>query len=304
MDFKNIIGNREAKEYLKNSIKEGNILHSYLFLGTDGIGKKMIAKEFAKNILCNNTEEEICTCKSCTYFLSDNHPDFFLINDEGETIKIDQIRKITEKVIEKPIISDKKVYIINNAEKMTKEAQNCLLKTLEEPPEYVVIILISSNENVILNTIKSRCMMLKFKDISEEDLRKFATEILDYEDLTDNLLKSFGGSIGRAINLKENSKKYISLENFVKSLSKDDIIDIMVSAKIIYDKENINDILDYLAVCLFDVSRENKQYLNCIKLVSECKNRLKANANFDMTIDNLVLKMWEEVNESSCRHQV
>ena len=264
----------------------------------------MIAKEFAKNILCNNTEEEICTCKSCTYFLSDNHPDFFLINDEGETIKIDQIRKITEKVIEKPIISDKKVYIINNAEKMTKEAQNCLLKTLEEPPEYVVIILISSNENVILNTIKSRCMMLKFKDISEEDLRKFATEILDYEDLTDNLLKSFGGSIGRAINLKENSKKYISLENFVKSLSKDDIIDIMVSAKIIYDKENINDILDYLTVCLFDVSRENKQYLNCIKLVSECKNRLKANANFDMTIDNLVLKMWEEVNESSCRHQV
>lgn len=304
MDFKNIIGNREAKEYLKNSIKEGNILHSYLFLGTDGIGKKMIAKEFAKNILCNNTEEEICTCKSCTYFLSDNHPDFFLINDEGETIKIDQIRKITEKVIEKPIISDKKVYIINNAEKMTKEAQNCLLKTLEEPPEYVVIIFISSNENVILNTIKSRCMMLKFKDISEEDLRKFATEILDYEDLTDNLLKSFGGSIGRAINLKENSKKYISLENFVKSLSKDDIIDIMVSAKIIYDKENINDILDYLTVCLFDVSRENKQYLNCIKLVSECKNRLKANANFDMTIDNLVLKMWEEVNESSCRHQV
>ena len=304
MDFKNIIGNREAKEYLKNSIKEGNILHSYLFLGTDGIGKKMIAKEFAKNILCNNTEEEICTCKSCTYFLSDNHPDFFLINDEGETIKIDQIRKITEKVIDKPIISDKKVYIINNAEKMTKEAQNCLLKTLEEPPEYVVIILISSNENVILNTIKSRCMMLKFKDISEEDLRKFATEILDYEDLTDNLLKSFGGSIGRAINLKENSKKYISLENFVKSLSKDDIIDIMVSAKIIYDKENINDILDYLTVCLFDVSRENKQYLNCIKLVSECKNRLKANANFDMTIDNLVLKMWEEVNESSCRHQV
>lgn len=304
MDFKNIIGNREAKEYLKNSIKEGNILHSYLFLGTDGIGKKMIAKEFAKNILCNNTEEEICTCKSCTYFLSDNHPDFFLINDEGATIKIDQIRQITEKVIEKPIISDKKVYIINNAEKMTKEAQNCLLKTLEEPPEYVVIILISSNENVILNTIKSRCMMLKFKDISEDDLRKFATEILGYEDLTDNLLKSFGGSIGRAINLKDNSKKYISLENFVKSLSKDDIIDIMISAKIIYDKENINDILDYLTVCLFNVSMENKQYLNCIKLVSECENCLKANANFDMTIDNLVLKMWEEVNESSCRHQV
>lgn len=304
MNFKNIIGNKEAKDYLKSSIANNNILHSYLFLGTEGIGKKIIAKEFAKNILCQNTEEEICTCKSCTYFISDNHPDFFLINEEGGTIKIDQIRKITEKVIEKPIISDRKVYIINDAEKMTKEAQNCLLKTLEEPPEYVTIILISSNENVILNTIKSRCMMLKFKNISEEDLRKFATEILGYEDLTENLLKSFGGSIARAIKLKENSKKYISLENFVKDLSKRDIIDIMIDAKIIYDKENIGDILDYLTVCLFDIAKENKEYLNCIKLVSETSSRLKANANFDMTIDSLVLKMWEEVNESSCRHKV
>ncbi len=304
MNFKNIIGNREAKEYLKSSINNNNILHSYLFLGTDGIGKKMIAKEFAKNILCQNTKEEICTCKSCTYFLSDNHPDYFLINEEGNTIRIDEIRKLTEKVIEKPIISDRKVYIINDAEKMTKEAQNCLLKTLEEPPEYVTIILISSNENVILNTIKSRCMMLKFKNISDENLRKFAVEILSYENLTENLLKSFGGSISRTIKLKENSTKYVSLENFVKDLSKRDIIDIMVNAKIIYDKENIGDILDYLTVCLFDIAKENKKYLNCIKFVSECSSRLKSNANFDMTIDSLVLKMWEEVNESSCRHQV
>ena len=273
MNFKNIIGNREAKEYLKSSINNNNILHSYLFLGTDGIGKKMIAKEFAKNILCQNTKEEICTCKSCTYFLSDNHPDYFLINEEGNTIRIDEIRKLTEKVIEKPIISDRKVYIINDAEKMTKEAQNCLLKTLEEPPEYVTIILISSNENVILNTIKSRCMMLKFKNISDENLRKFAVEILSYENLTENLLKSFGGSISRTIKLKENSTKYVSLENFVKDLSKRDIIDIMVNAKIIYDKENIGDILDYLTVCLFDIAKENKKYLNCIKFVSECKFR-------------------------------
>ena len=87
-------------------------------------------------------------------------------------------------------------------------------------------------------------------------------------------------------------------------MSKRDIIDIMVNAKIIYDKENIGDILDYLTVCLFDIAKENKKYLNCIKFVSECSSRLKSNGNFDMTIDSLVLKMWEEVNESSCRDQV
>ena len=278
MEFKNIIGNQEVKEYLNNSIKNNSFSHSYLFLGTDGIGKKLIAKEFAKKILCNNTKDETCTCKSCTCFISDNHPDFSIINDEGSNIKIEQIRNITEKVIEKPIISNRKVYIINDADKMTKEAQNCLLKTLEEPPEYVTIILISSNENVILNTIKSRCMSIKFKNITEE-----------------SLLKSFGGSIGKCIKLKENSDQYIKIENFVNDLSKKDIIDIMVDAKIIYDKENINDILDYLIVCLYNIAKEKREYLDCIKHVNECSTRLKANANFDMSIDRLVLKMWEEV---------
>lgn len=302
MEFKNIIGNQEVKEYLNQAIKGENISHSYLFLGTDGIGKKIIAKEFSKNILCNNTKDETCTCKSCTCFISANHPDFYIINEDGTSIKIEQIRNITEKVIEKPIISEKKVYIINDADKMTKEAQNCLLKTLEEPPEYVVIILISSNENVILNTIKSRCMSIKFKNISDDNLSKFAKEILLYEELTPNMLKSFGGSIGKAIKLKENSNKYLTIENWVKDLSKKDIIDIIVEAKIIYDKENINDILDYLIVCLFDISKEKIEYLECIKYVNECSTRLKANANFDMSIDDLVFKMWGELNENSSRN--
>ena len=295
MKFKNIIGNQEVKEYLKKSVKNYNILQAYLFLGTDGIGKKLIAKEFAQKILCNNTNEETCTCKSCTCFVSGNHPDFIMINEDGENIKIEQIRKITEKVIEKPIISNRKVYIINDAEKMTKEAQNCLLKTLEEPPEFITIILISSNENAILNTIKSRCMKINFKNITNEDLSKFSTEIIGYNNLTENLLKSFGGSIGKAIKLKENSEKYLEIENLIKDLSKKDIIDIMLNAKLIYDKENIYDILDYIIVCLYDLSKEKREYLNCIEYVNQCCTRLKANANFDMSIDTLLFNMWEEV---------
>lgn len=301
MKFKNIIGNIEVKEYLIKSVKQKNILHSYLFLGTSGIGKKLIAKEFAKSILCLRENEETCTCKSCTCFDGLNHPDFYLINEEGETIKVDTIRKLTEKVIEKPIVSNRKVYIINDFDKMTEEAQNCLLKTLEEPPEFVVIILISSNENVILNTIKSRCMSIKFRNIEDNELLKYAKEVIGYDKISNNLLKSFYGSIGNAIKFKDSKEKYDAIDILVSNLSKKDIIDIMLEGKIVYDKENIYDILDYITVCLYSKVVENEKYIDCIKYVNECAKRLKSNSNFDMTIDNLLLKMWEELNENSNR---
>ena len=105
----NVIGNTEVKEYLEKVVNSNNVLHSYLFLGTEGIGKKEIAKEFAKKILCG-TKEENCTCKSCVCFDSNNHTDLYVIDYENQSIKIDEIRTLTEKVIEKPIISEKKVY--------------------------------------------------------------------------------------------------------------------------------------------------------------------------------------------------
>lgn len=297
MEFKDIIGNKDVKNYLTKSINNKNILHSYLFLGTEGIGKLLIAKEFAKKILClNNTKDETCTCKSCTCFNGKNHPDYYIINEEGESIKIDTIRNITEKAFEKPILSDKKVYIINDFEKMTKEAQNCLLKTLEEPPEFVVIILISSNDNIILNTIKSRCMTIKFHNIEDKDLLEYAKNVLEYEDISENLLRSFDGSLGKAIKLKDNKDNYDKIELLISNLTKKDLVDIMLDARILYDKENIQDILDYIIVCLYSKKEENNSYINCIQFVNECSSRLKSNSNFDMSIDNLLFKMWEELN--------
>ncbi len=303
MDFNEIIGNQDVKDYLLNSIKQNNILHSYLFLGTSGIGKLLIAKEFAKKILClnKNTEDKACTCKSCTCFSGKNHPDFYLINESGENIKIDEIRALTEKVIEKPIVSDKKVYIINDCEKMTTEAQNCLLKTLEEPPEFAVIILISSNENLILNTIKSRCMTIKLKNIEEKELYSYAINILGYENISKNLLKSFDGSIGKAIKLKESKDKYEKIELLISSIDKKSLIEFLLDGKIVYDKENIYDILDYIVVCLYSKINENQKYANCIKYVNKCEKRLRSNCNFDMSIDNLLFEIWEELNESSNR---
>lgn len=302
MDFKSIIGNTNVKEYLDKSIEQNNILHSYLFLGTEGIGKLLIAKEFARKILClNTTKDETCTCKSCTCFNSKNHPDFHLINEEGENIKIETIRQVTEKIIEKPIISNKKVYIINDCDKMTKEAQNCLLKTLEEPPEFITIILISSNENIILNTIKSRCMTLKFRNIEDSSLVEYAKNVIGYEEVSENLLKSFDGSIGKAIKVKDNKEKYDNIETLIDNLEKKDIVDIFLDGKILYDKENIYDILDYVIVCLYAKSNQNDKYLDCIKYVNKCLERLRVNSNFDMSIDNMLFKMWEEINEISSR---
>lgn len=184
---------------------------------------------------------------------------------------------------------------------MTKEAQNCLLKTLEEPPEFVTIILISSNENLILNTIKSRCMTVKFHNIEEHELLKYAKDVIGYDNVSSNMLKAFDGSIGKAIKLKNSKEKYENIDSLISNLDRKDIIDIMLDGKIIYDKENIYDILDYITVCLYSHKDENEKYIDCIKYVNKCAERLRSNSNFDMCIDNLLIEMWEELNENCNR---
>jgi len=182
LNFNKIIGNDNIKKELKDIVDSNLLGHSYIFQGTEGIGKILFAKTFAEEILCEN-KNSCGSCKSCIMFNSDNHPDFMIINLEETIIKIEEIRELIKKVIEKPIISTHKVYIINVADKMTKDAQNCLLKTLEEPPEFVTIILIGVNENAFLTTIKSRCMILKFKPIEDEKIKKYIEKKLDDLDI-------------------------------------------------------------------------------------------------------------------------
>lgn len=301
MSFENIIGNEKIKKYLIQSVEDKNFLHSYLFLGTEGIGKLLFAKEFAKYILCKENRTDNCNCKSCLCFDTKNHPDFSIINEEGTTIKVEYIREVIEKIIEKPIVSEKKVYIINNCEKMTKEAQNCLLKTLEEPPEFVTIILVSANENLILNTIKSRCTSVKFNNIEKQELEKYITNNLEYQNLTENLLKYFDGSIGKAINTQDKEEKFLEIEKIIKCVKQKDLIDFMQATKILYDKENIFEYLNYIIVCLYEEAKNNKSFLNCIKYVNETITRLNANGYLDMNIDLLLLNIWGEINENSSR---
>ena len=304
MKTDNIIGNTEVKKYLSNSIDSDNILHSYLFLGNDGIGKYMLAKTFARSVLClNGGKDDNCTCKSCKCFDGDNHPDFHVIEEkEKATIPVDKIREglIYDASI-KPIISNRKVYIVRDAEKMNASGQNALLKTLEEPPEYVVIILITSNENMILTTIRSRCMTIKFQKIDDKNLLKYAKEVVGYSEVSETLLKSFDGSISNVIKFKQNEENYAKIDEFISSLDKKDLVDIMLDSKNIFSKDTAVETLEYMLVSLYSNREKNNKYLKCIEYTNDAINRLKANNMYAITIDNLLLNIWEELNESSNR---
>ena len=294
--FENIIGNTNIKTVLEKSIKQNKLSHSYLFVGTQGIGKKMIATEFAKMILCLDDNKYCNHCKSCIEFDTNNNPDFVLISPDGNNIKIEQIRDIQKRIQEKPIISEKKVYIIDNADLMTTEAQNCLLKTLEEPPEFAVIVLIGSNSNTFLPTIKSRCTIMNFNKISDEEMTKYLREKCDVKNIDQNMLYMYQGSIGKALELKEKQEEYKNIENIINNINKYDLIDFINNAEILYkSKEEINDILDYINVILFNKAKDEYLYTNCIQIVENTKKRLKQNANYDMSIDNMLFNVWEEI---------
>lgn len=312
MAFEKLIGNSNVKTLLKNAVQTNNILHSYLFSGIDGIGKGLFAKEFAHMILCTSNETKPCgICKSCLEFQGGSHPDFLVIEPEdGKTIKIEQIRYLQEKIAEKPVTAKKKVYVINNSDTMTREASNALLKTLEEPPTYAVLILITANESKLLVTIKSRCTKVAFQPLSEENIKKYFIEKLLAEnkieensptnhlgEISVNMIKQSQGSLGRLLKIVEEQDTYTKVEQVVNILEKEDITQIWREAEVLYGaKENILDLLDYMNVIFFEKLRTSKdtKYTKEVSIIEEAKKRITANANYDMTIDNLLLKLWEE----------
>ena len=282
--FNEIIGNNKNKTVLEKIIKSNNISHSYMFTGKQGIGKFLFAKEFAKEILNSNVTLE-------------NNPDLSIIEPDGNTIKINQIREFTKKVYEKPIASLKKVFIINNSTSLTKEAQNALLKTLEEPPEYIVIILIAEDKNLFLPTIKSRCTEIYFNKLTGEEIKKILNKKYNLN-IDNTILKIADGSVEKALSLANEECNYKEIENVFLNLDKTNLIDALnCKERIFTDKENVYNVLEYINILALDKIKQNdEKYLKCISIIEDTKERLKRNNNYDMTIDNLLLKLWEEIN--------
>ena len=296
MKFNELIGNEKIKQNLQKILNNNTIAHSYMFIGTKGIGKKQFAKEFAKGILCINEDNKLCNnCKSCIEFVNNNNPDYYEVNlqEDENSIKIEAIRQMQKRVQELPIVSKRKVYIIDDSELMTKEAQNCLLKTLEEPPNFVTIILIVSNENLILNTIKSRCLKIYFNDLSDEELKKYINANLEIAEFSENMIKACGGSIGKASIIYENKDIYSELDNIFNNVEKYTLTDVVSKLETLYkSKDEIQDILEYLNTIFIKKAKENIKYIDYIKYVEETKRNINANCNYDMSIDNLIFSIF------------
>ena len=297
--FDSIIGNNECKTILKNIINNNNISHSYIFNGQPGIGKFLFAKEFAKAILCTDSNMNLkpCgKCKSCESIENNNNPDLLIIDEVNSSIKNEQIKEIVNDVFEKPIQGTKKVYVINNSENMTREAQNSLLKTLEEPPEHAVIILISNNENLLLNTIKSRCFKINFKTLTNDEIAQYFKQnniVMDSQ-----LLQSFEGSIEKALIIMQNVDSYKEVNSLFDNINEKNELEILqVKEKIFNDKETTDIVLNLISVIFYNKTKDDinniNKYMKCIKIVEETKQRLKRNSNYDMTVDNFLLAIWE-----------
>ncbi len=297
MIFENIIGNQKNKKILEDIIIKNKIANAYMFIGQESIGKFLFAKEFAKAILCLNENKPCNKCKSCLEFDNSNNPDLTIIEPDGNNVKIEQIRELNRKVVEKPIVSTKKVYIINDGQNITKEAQNALLKTLEEPPEYVTIILITTSESAFLPTIKSRCTKINFNKLTEEEMLKILKEKYNYQNVGNIVYKTSNGSISKSNQIIEKQSEFEDINKMFSNLEHVNVIDLINSKELVFKgKEDINSILDYIITIFFEKIKDNRKYIECIEIAENAKERLRKNSNYDMTIDNFMLNVWEEIN--------
>lgn len=273
--FEDILGNDDVKKYLTNCIENKNFSHSYIFSGIKGIGKYTFAKDFAKCILEDSMMQ-----------------DYYELGPDGKSIKVAQIRELQNFINIKPTFSKKSVYIIDDADLMTIEAQNSLLKTLEEPPEYAVIILIVHNERSILSTVKSRCVNIKFNKLSDKDIKKyFLKNDLNFEDKNINVFKILDGSLNNIDFIRDDYDELLKLTVFVTNLKKNKVINFFQDASVFYDNhDKIIRLLEYLNILLFENS-----YFQLIEIVEKTKNKILMNNNFEMCIDYMILNFIEEL---------
>lgn len=207
MKFKDIVGQKPIINSLRNIIENKSIGHAYIFSGPDGSGKSTVAFLFASSIMCMNNNADFYDkpcgkCHACLMISDGNHPDLKFIADSGEkSISVETIRELQIDTGIRPLYTDRKIYIIKNGEKMTEQAQNCILKTFEEPNEYVTIIITTSNYQALLNTIRSRAVKYEFKPNTKQEI----IEVLckrDNKYSREKALLAYNlseGSIGKAI---------------------------------------------------------------------------------------------------------
>ena len=291
--FSEMVGQEHITRTLKNQIISGRVGHAYLLNGGRGTGKTSTAKILARAINCLNPQDgNPCNeCEICKSALNGSLTDIVEM-EAASNNSVEDIRSIREEVNFLPTKAKYRVYIIDEVHMLSQGAFNALLKTLEEPPEYVTIILICSNEDNMLSTIKSRCTRIHFENLEISEVKEYIKQNYPEIEIDDSIINLSQGSIGKALKLNENKTLYENIENILKSFKNKDVIDIVKMSEEIYKaKEEIYSVLEYMNVLLLKLSKEDLRYINAIDIVEETKKRLKANSNYDMCIDNLLFNI-------------
>lgn len=327
--FKNVVGHKDIIKYIQAAVTEGAVSHAYIINGERGSGKKLLANLFAMSLQCQSREADgdACgQCQSCKQALSHNQPDIIYVSHEKPgTIGVDDVREqINNDIVVKPYSSPYKVYIVPQADLMTEQAQNALLKTIEEPPAYAVILLLTENADMLLSTITSRCVMLKLKNIKDELIKKYLMEQMQIPDYKAEVCAAFAqGNMGRAIMLatsehfNEIKEEAIQLLKYINEM---EIHEIVAALKKINEyKLEISDYFDIISIWYRDVliykatkNVDRVVFSDQLKFIKEqakrssyegietildaletAKARLKANVNFDLVMELLLLTIKE-----------
>ena len=325
--FKDVVGHKDILKYISSAVENNRVSHAYILNGERGSGKKMLANLFATTLLCESGNNEPCgKCHSCKQAESGNHPDIIRVTHEKpNSISVDDIRTQVNNTVDiKPYQGPYKVYIIPQADMMTPQAQNAILKTIEEPPSYAVFLLLTENAETLLPTINSRCVMLKLRNIKDTLIKKYLMENLEIPDYKADMCTAFAqGNMGRAIMLA-NSDHFNEIREeavqLLKHISEMELNEIVAAVKnISVYKLEITDYLDiimiwYRDVLLYKATKEidkvvfkdqlqsikeqaRKSSYEGIELILEslekAKARLKANVNFDLVMELLFLTIKE-----------
>ena len=327
MGFKEIVGHEDIIAHFKSSIETGNVGHAYIISGDAGSGKKALAYAFADTLECEAGGTEPCgNCQSCLQISTGNYPDIITVTHEKPNlISVDEVREqLVNTVDVKPYKGKYKIYVIPDAELLNVQAQNAILKTIEEPPSYAVIFLLTENADSLLPTICSRCVMLKLRNIKDKLVKKYLMETLEIPDYKADVCTAFAqGNVGRAIMLA-NSEHFNEIKEeaiqLLKNIDTMEVSDLVEAVKrITAYKIEINDYLDILMIWYRDVlsykatknidrvifseqldyikERAKKSSYEGIETIlnalEKAKTRLKANVNFDLVMELLLLTIKE-----------
>lgn len=276
-DFADIIGQKQMIDHLQNALRTGKASHAYIITGEKESGKEFIARIFAQTLQCTDRLEEYgllepChECHSCIQAESGSNPDIITVtHDKPNTISVDEVRAICDDVVIKPYAGPYKIYIFPDGEKMNIQAQNALLKTLEEPPSYVVMLILTDNLDVFLPTILSRCVVLPMKPAPDDAIKNFLMKEYHTPDYRADLCVSFArGNVGKAIMLSQNEdfdrmrKQTFGLLQKISRKELHEILDMVKEIETPLDesgneenvdkKEVISDFLDMLLFFFRDV---------------------------------------------------